>query len=557
MHLILQHLIVVILAFMSPCFRCQQPVVDLKTSEERARDALPRVICTSRRIRAIFGPLVRNNLLVKDSAGINVQVHKTKENCGVRRGNDKNGTISFFSRYDSCYAQIKDDQVMVSLGVQLTTDEQWYRVNISCPPPKKKALKPTIPPMWNTAGPFTKERLGSDLEGQCDTLRALRVACGPEAVSVEACLRTGCCYDALYSTCYYRMNACSLDGHFVFWVKASEFDPPFNPSNLVVKDQPQCSPVVTTADAAVFKVRVTDCGTKMKLKGNLIIYEVEVEELLTERSAKHSQFSLQVQCQYEASDGQQNKGLRSLNPTNPPPVTALGSIHVQMRIATDESFTSFLPPDQLPLTLSLKMPVYVEVSLAAPFNNLGLSLRVSDCFAYPSSRYSVWTLLYDGCPNPLDDMRSSFLESSVGEITSHTGVRRFDVKTFAFLDPETGQSSLEEMYFYCWVEICTQDIECAQRCTISTSEGERQKRESESPQAQLISCGPLLFGENTAGQWEHSRALISAVFVTCSSILFLLLVSAGWEMRRHVSARGQRCITTDNDDPSQQAQPTK
>lgn len=330
----------------------------------------------------------------------------------------------------------------------------------------------------------------------------------------------------------------------------------------MVKDQPQCSPVVTTADTAVFKVGVTDCGTKKKLKGDQISYEVEVEELLTETSAEHSQFSLQVQCQYEVSDVQQNKG-RSLNPTNPPPVTALGSIHVQMRIATDESFTSFLPPDQLPLTLSLKMPVYVEVSFAAPVDNLGLSLRVSDCFAYPSSRYSVWTLLYDGCPNPLDDMRSSVLESSVGETTSHTRVRRFDVKTFAFLDPETGQPSLEEMYFYCWVEICTEDIECAQRCSISTSEGERQKRESESLQVQLISYGPLLFGENTAGQWKHSRALIGlAVSVICSSILFLLLLSAGWEMRRRVSAGGQRPIeaemaSTDDDHPSQRAQQTQ
>lgn len=59
--------------------------------------------------------------------------------------------------------------------------------------------------------------------------------------------------------------ACSLDGHFVFSVKATDTDLPIDPSSLVVKDQPQCIPVITTPDAAVFKIGVTDCGAKMKV----------------------------------------------------------------------------------------------------------------------------------------------------------------------------------------------------------------------------------------------------------------------------------------------------
>lgn len=154
--------------------------------------------------------------------------------------------------------------------------------------------------------------------------------------------------------------------------------------------------------------------------------------------------SLQVQCQYEGS-ALLHTDLWSLNPTNPPPVTALGTVRVQMRIATgtvvkqygfhrpskgcqiqtlqvygikschfthcytgrppsswpfsffpDESFTSFLPEDQLPLTLYLRKAVYVEVSITPPSPDPSLSLRVRDCFAYPASRHSVWTLLYDG-----------------------------------------------------------------------------------------------------------------------------------------------------------------
>lgn len=46
-------------------------------------------------------------------------------------------------------------------------------------------------------------------------------------------------------------------------------------------------------------------------------------------------FSLQVLCEYDSSDLKRAADLRPLYAvTNPPPVIALGSIGVQMRIAT-------------------------------------------------------------------------------------------------------------------------------------------------------------------------------------------------------------------------------
>ncbi|XP_062309991.1 zona pellucida sperm-binding protein 1-like isoform X1 [Osmerus eperlanus] len=484
MHSISQNVYFVILAFLSPNLTCQPPA-DPKPPEQGARRVLPRVTCTSQRIHAVFGPLVGPNLYIIDKTGKRVPVPKTKEHCGVQRGRSKSDDVSFFSRYDSCFVQVEDDMVKVSLEVQLIAEEQWDKVTLSCPLLPKKGLPSSTPPP-------------SPLR-ECDIERALRVACGPQAVSADACLIMDCCYDAQDSTCYYRMNACSQDSHFVFWVRASDSDPRLNTSSLVVKDQPQCFPVVTTSDTAVFKVGMTDCGTKIKVEGDLIIYEVEVEELLTDASDRDARFSLQVQCQYEASPVQKHKYLQSLNPTNPPAVTALGMVQVQMRIATDESFTSFIPGEQLPLTVPLQKPVHVEVSIDTPFPNPNLSLRVRDCFAYPASRYSIWTLLYDGCPDPQDDMKSSVFESPVGNTTSQVQVRRFDVHTFAFLDPETGQLSSEEMFFYCWVEICPKDMKCEQRCSITSydEEPQRKRREAESQQFQLLSFGPLLFAENT------------------------------------------------------------
>lgn len=51
----------------------------------------------------------------------------------------------------------------------------------------------------------------------------------------------------------------------MFSVKATDTDLPIDPGSLVVKDQPQCFPVVSTPDVAIFKIGVMDCGTKIKV----------------------------------------------------------------------------------------------------------------------------------------------------------------------------------------------------------------------------------------------------------------------------------------------------
>ncbi|TNN58512.1 Zona pellucida sperm-binding protein 1 [Liparis tanakae] len=223
--------------------------------------------------------------------------------------------------------------------------------------------------------------------------------------------------------------------------------------------------------------------------------------------------------------------------TNPPPVTALGTMRVQMRIATDASFTSFFLEDQLPIAFPLRKVVYVEVSIAQPSPDPTLSLRMRDCFAYPVSRHSVWRLLQDGCPNPLDNNRSSIHVSDQGETTALSQVRRFDVKTFAFLDPHTGHPSEEEMYFYCWVELCTNSEECAQPCAIIPSEGERKKREatSTSDRVQLVSLGPLLLGQNATeldddqcvNRQTMFQVTVYALYAVVAA-LFLILALALW-----------------------------
>ncbi|XP_070703519.1 zona pellucida sperm-binding protein 4-like [Pempheris klunzingeri] len=487
---------------------------------------LPRVTCSPRWIRAVFGPQVQSNIHVKDMTGAGIPVLPSEESCGVRVDRQKNKGFSFLSRYDSCYAQIQGSKVVIPLQVQLEGEDRLFGVNISCPLIKRSSERTRPVPTM--------------LPGNCGIERALRVDCGHQSISRNACYKLGCCYDAYDFTCYYKLNACSLDGHLVFSVKATDTDPPSEPSSLIVKDHPHCFPVVTTPDTAVFKIGVMECGAKMNVDGDEMIYEVEVEERHTESITKNSPFSLQVQCEYKSSDLKRAVNFQSWYAvTNPPPVVALGTIKVQMRIAHDASFTSFFPEDQFPLTMPLRSAAYVEISIGQPPPDPTLSLRVRDCFAYPASRHSVWTLLYDGCPNPLDNMRSSVPVDDRGRTMSHSQVRRFDVKTFAFLDPHTGDPSVEEMYFYCWVEICTNDVNCAQRCSIISSEGERQRREapSESHQVQLVSLGPLRQNNTQLDDnpcVKQNAMFQVTVYTLCGvgAALLLILLYAVWSSLR-------------------------
>ena len=56
-----------------------------------------------------------------------------------------------------------------------------------------------------------------------------------------------------------------------------------------------------------------------------------------------------------------------------------------------------------------------------------------------------WSLSLSRCPNLLDPLRSSTPVDSQGGAGTPSQVRRFDVKTFAFLDPQTGKPSEEEV----------------------------------------------------------------------------------------------------------------
>uniref|UniRef100_A0A8C7XTE5 ZP domain-containing protein n=1 Tax=Oryzias sinensis TaxID=183150 RepID=A0A8C7XTE5_9TELE len=153
----------------------------------------------------------------------------------------------------------------------------------------------------------------------------------------------------------------------------------------------------------------------------------------------------------------------------PPVQTPPAPVTVLLRLATDESFTSFHPEARLPLSLVLSKPVYAELSLLDP-SKPGMLLLVHSCLAYTLAPYLSWMLLYDGCPKqgisqllPSPDsrhikrMKITVFPSVATGSSSHSAQRRLALLE----DPE--------VYFLCTTEVCSAASgDCSVSCKTGT-----------------------------------------------------------------------------------------
>ncbi|MBN3296760.1 ZP4 protein, partial [Amia calva] len=242
---------------------------------------------------------------------------------------------------------------------------------------------------------------------------------------------------------------CTADKHFVFVVHRTIT---VNPASLVIAGNTSCTPVICTADFAVFKFPVTGCGTHAFVVGETTIYLAEVIALARRNSLNYgvitrdSPFRLLVECRY-AEGNLASTGYLVKNPYLPNAILSHGVFGVQLRIATDDAYSRFYPPYHRPLRLLLGRPVFLEVQLLnAP--DPSLVLLVHYCVAYPRSAQAVWVLVYDGCPNPLDYGHTSTLHIHHKQpLPKHH--RRFEIRTFQFMDHVTHRYLNEEVRGLC------------------------------------------------------------------------------------------------------------
>ncbi|XP_068574819.1 uncharacterized protein [Cebidichthys violaceus] len=317
-------------------------------------------------------------------------------------------------------------------------------------------------------GEQAEERLDNEMKDQLkaepSAPSALPPGLGP-ASDFDCRVSLGCCS--------YPVKDCTMGRYLIFALPDSVVEPtvapPAQPSE---RSHVSCTLQKLTSDRDIYTVPLDGCGVSKRVFGQTVVHLLEVHgihSLQRDHSSEleNSPVRLMVECSSSPGSPGEVK-LHVMDQPPPPPVRSTpATVAVLLRIATDESFTSFHPEAHLPLSLLRGRPVYVEVSLLDP-PEPGLVLLVHSCLAYTQAPYASWMLVYDGCPSrgdsePLPSPRSD---------SNH--IRRLAISAFLSLHSESppymaegGYSHLEdpEIYFLCSTEVCSAaDGDCTVRC---------------------------------------------------------------------------------------------
>ncbi|XP_038586841.1 zona pellucida sperm-binding protein 4-like, partial [Micropterus salmoides] len=298
-----------------------------------------------------------------------------------------------------------------------------------------------------------------------------QVTCGQSGISSSDCEMMGCCVDSSTSTCYYPMDECTVDQHFVFAIRANSASIPVDPTKLVVSGSTNCKPVIVNDKVAIFKFKNSECGVHAYEVGETMIYLAEVQTVVQSLTLQYGVIATRdplrfmVECRYSKA-GVAPQSLTSIgymvktpSSTLPSAVLSNGLYAVDLRIAKDQTYSSYLPTNNQPLRLLLGSPVYLELRLISPKPDA--VILVNYCVAYPRSARNALVLIYEGCPN-LYAPNVSLLKI-IDCKNRHQ--RRFVVEAFQFMVQKTNKYLDEEIYFMCSTEVCLPaDRPCEQRC---------------------------------------------------------------------------------------------
>ncbi|XP_066178320.1 zona pellucida sperm-binding protein 1 [Sylvia atricapilla] len=299
----------------------------------------------------------------------------------------------------------------------------------------------------------------------------------------DGCLQAGCCYDDMDRTtpCYYGNTAtvqCLLEGHFVLVVPRGMVSQPYNLDSVrLASSQAGCEPLHTSEAFVMFRFPVTHCGTTVQVMEDRLIYEnqlistIDVQGSPRGSITRDSVYILHARCIYNSSD-LLPLGMEVAVPPTAAPLAMPGPLGLQLRIATDESYSSYHPVGDFPLVRVLRDPIYVEVRLLQK-TDPNLVLVLHHCWASPgphATSQPQWPILVEGCPFQGDNYRTRLIPMGPAspELPFPSHYQRFVISTFAFVEPP-GMAVLEgEVYISCSASVChlAQPEPCRPSCQL-------------------------------------------------------------------------------------------
>ncbi|XP_040003239.1 uncharacterized protein LOC120800873 isoform X2 [Xiphias gladius] len=305
----------------------------------------PRVVCSSHQMTVKLPPGPISGILLKDIQGNQMNLQDAPKHCGYSASKSKDGKIHLSLRLHSrCHMSVQGK--MYIIAVVYMTVYGRREAQFSCPV--------VIP--------------GSGQE--CTLPNEQRLPCGPVSVSQPQCFSMGCCFSKHPPACYYPMDECTIDRHFVFSVPASLTEPPLSPALLVAASNSTCKPQRVTSDYALFKIPMDGCGARRVMVGKTVIYMVEVINKVQAISLNYgtitrdSPVRLVVECRFLPGSVLTVSYLVK-TPTLGPGVQTQGVFGVQLRIAKDVP-TRWIQPRSRLCCLILDHPFPRVRSAASP-----------------------------------------------------------------------------------------------------------------------------------------------------------------------------------------------
>uniref|UniRef100_A0A8B9NVZ9 Zona pellucida glycoprotein 1 n=1 Tax=Apteryx owenii TaxID=8824 RepID=A0A8B9NVZ9_APTOW len=304
---------------------------------------------------------------------------------------------------------------------------------------------------------------------------------------------------------------CLLDGHFIIVVPRGLSTQPYNLDSVrLANAEAHCDPVKVTEAFVMFRFPVTQCGTTVQVIEDRLIYENQLISTIDVQSGpqgsitRDSVYILHARCIYNASDLLPVRVEVAVPPTAAPLVEP-GPLRLQLRIATDESYSTYHEDSDYPLVKVLRDPIYVEVRLLQK-TDPNLVLVLHQCWASPSTSATAepqWPILVDGCPFVGDNYRTQLVPMGPAspQLPFPSHYQRFVVSTFTFVESPSMAMLEGEVYIFCSASVChlAQPEPCRPSCQLGVPSRARRSlgdKMTPDPMDTVISQGRIVFQES-------------------------------------------------------------
>ncbi|XP_072196537.1 zona pellucida sperm-binding protein 4-like [Excalfactoria chinensis] len=379
-----------------------------------------------------------------------------------------------------------------------------------------------------------------------------RLPCASLPVSQGDCEVRGCCYNPRdkEKTCYYGNTVtahCTPDGQFSIAVSRDVTLPPvaLDSVHLARGHVAGCIPVVKNSAFVVYQFPLSACGTTFRVTGDQAIYE---NELVASRDVKtgslgsvtrDSTFRLHVRCSFAITGNFVPLSVRVFTLPPLPAVSQPGPLSLELRVASDERYSSYYTVSDYPIVKVLRDPIYIEVRILQR-TDPDLVLVLHHCWATPSinpHQQTQWPVLVNGCPYAGDNYQTQLVPlSSASGLLFPSHYQRFTFYTFTFVDSDSQELLSGLVYLHCSASVCHRSVQ--ESCTVTCLARSRGRRSAEHTlqdgASRVSSKGPVIFLQDelrqvadvndfrtAAATWALGFAAVGA-----GAVLSMVLVAA-------------------------------